>query len=423
MKAMLTKKDNEDLTQTGPGTLMGDLLRAYWIPALLSSEIPENDGTPVRIRLLGEDLVAFRDTNGAVGLLDEYCPHRGVSLALAVNEECGLRCLYHGWKFNVTGQCVDQPTEPAESTLKTRIKTRAYRTREVAGMVWAYLGADGFEPVFPNFEWFSLPPAQCAPFKVMGECNYAQLLEGSIDTVHAGILHRAKPWSVQVQGSAWQTNLQAKLEVEYTAYGMRYAGIRETGPDSRNARVTPVVMPCFTLIPFESGPNNPGTRRLVNAFVPRDDESTWVFQFVYDYEKPVNVAGRINEGGLWVDANFRKLSNRDNWYKQDRAGMKSDNLSGIKGIMVQDHAVGETQGRILDRSKERLGPSDVAVVAWRRMVLKIARALRADGVRPPGTLPGVPFDKIRAEVLNFTANQTWKEQAPLGVGLSGEAAA
>jgi phthalate 4,5-dioxygenase oxygenase subunit len=419
---MLSQRDNEDLTQTGPETVMGDLMRAYWIPALLSAELPETDGTPIRVKLLGEDLVAFRDTDGRVGLLDEYCPHRAVSLALAVNEECGLRCLYHGWKFDVTGQCVDQPTEPVGSTLKDRIKTRAYPTREVGGMVWAYMGTAEREPPFPNFEWFDLPAEQCAAFKVLGECNYAQLLEGSIDTVHAGVLHRAKPWKVKVEGTAWQTTLQAKLEVEYTTYGMRYAGIRQTGDDSFNARVTPMVMPCFTLIPFEVSPSNPGTRRLVNAFVPRDDRTTWVFQFLYDYVKAVDVAMRIEQGGLWVDENFRKLSNRDNWYKQDRAAMKTDNLSGLKGIMVQDHAVGETQGQILDRSKEHLGTSDLAVVAWRRLMLKTARALRAGGAPPPATAPGVPFDKIRPEVINFKAGETWKELAPLIHGLNLEAA-
>jgi phthalate 4,5-dioxygenase len=415
---MLSQKENEELTQTGPGTVMGDVFRSYWIPALLSSELPENDGTPVRVTLLGEELVAFRDSNGKIGLLDEYCPHRAVSLALGANEECGLRCIYHGWKFDVTGQCVDQPTEPKGDILKKAIKTTAYPTREVGGMIWAYMGAAGREPAFPNFEWFDLPTAQCAAFKVRGDCNYAQLLEGSIDTVHAGVLHRSKPWSMKVEGAAWQTNLQAKLEVELTAYGMRYAGIRETGDDSFNARVTPMVMPCFTLIPFEVNASNKGTRRLVNAFVPRDDTSTWVFQFVYDYANPVDVEKRINEGGLWIDENFRKLSNRDNWYNQDRAAMKTDTLSGLKGIMVQDHAVGETQGKILDRSRERLGSSDTAVVAWRRLMLKTATSLRDDSVSPPAaTKASVPFDKIRPEVINFKNGESWKDFAPLPDGL------
>ena len=422
---MLSHEDNEYLVHTGPGTIMGDVMRSYWIPALLSSEVPEADGKPKRIKLLGEDLVAFRDTNGAVGLLDEFCPHRGASLALAVNEECGLRCLYHGWKFDVSGQCVDQPTEPKGAILKKAMRTRAYPTRDVAGMIWTYMGPLDQEPAFPNFEWFDLPAPQCVAFKVMGDCNYAQLLEGSIDTVHAGVLHRAKPWSAKIEESAtaWQTNLQAKLEVEFTAYGMRYAGIRRTGEDTYNARVTPMVMPCYTLIPFEVSSANKGTRRLVNAFVPRDDESTWVFQFMYDYVNPIDVARRIEEGGLWIDENFRKLSNRENNYKQDRVAMKTGMMSGLKGIMVQDHAVGETQGKILDRTKERLGTSDLAVVAWRRLMLKTAHALRREGIRPPAATPqGVPFDRIRPEVINFSGAESWTQLAPLPESLVLEAA-
>jgi hypothetical protein len=288
-------------------------------------------------------------------------------------------------------------------------------------MVWTYMGPPALEPAFPNFEWFDLPPLQNSAWKVLGECNYAQLLEGSIDTVHAGVLHRAKPWNVNVEGTAWQTTLQAKLEVEFTAYGMRYAGIRQTGEDSFNARVTPMVMPCFTLIPFEVGPNNAGTRRLVNAFVPRDDRSTWVFQFLYDYASPIDIERRIRDGGLWIDENFRKLSNRDNWYNQDRIAMKTENLSGLMGIMVQDHAVGETQGEILDRSREHLGTSDLAVVAWRRLMLRTARALRDGGVQPPSAnQDAVHFDKIRPEVINFKVGQTWKDFVPLPASLTVE---
>jgi phthalate 4,5-dioxygenase oxygenase subunit len=415
---MLSREDNEALTRIGPGTLMGDLMRAYWMPALLSAELPDRDGTPVRVRLMGEKLVAFRDSEGRIGLLEESCPHRGASLALAVNEECGLRCLYHGWKFDVDGTCVDQPAE-AKSGIGNA-HARAYRTREAGGMIWAYLGDTRAEPPFPDFEWLALPPAHCGAFKVLGECNYAQLLEGSIDTVHAGVLHRAKPWSVPVQGAAWQTQLKAKLEVEYTAYGMRYAGIRQLEDGRFNARVTPVVLPFFTLIPTEIGPSN--TRRLVNAFVPRDDESTWVLQFLFDEVRPVDTQFRIVEGGLQTDANFRKLSNADNGYNQDRAAMKHGNMSGIRGIMVQDHAVGETQGRILDRSKEHLGTSDLAVVAWRRQMLKVARGYRDQGLRPPGTEPGVPFGMIRAEVANYDASETWKTRAPLPADLALRAA-
>jgi hypothetical protein len=282
-------------------------------------------------------------------------------------------------------------------------------------MIWAYLGKPELQPDFPDFEWFKLPSEQCAAFKVMGECNYAQLVEGTIDTAHAGVLHRKGPWGGAIQGQTWESNFQAKLELEYTSYGFRYAGVRQTGENS-NARVTPVIFPYITLIPNEGGVSK--SRRLVNAFVPRDDESTWVFQFVFDREKPVDVPYRIEEGGLWVDEHFRKLSNSENWYKQDRAWMKEGgSMSGIRGILVQDHAVAETQGKILDRSKEFLGTSDLAVTAWRRQMIKSARALRDSGAPPPGTQGKIPYDLIRSEALTLAPGETWQAKVPLPDGL------
>jgi len=416
---MLSKEDNEILTRIGPGTLMGDLMRSYWTPALLSSEVAERDGAPVRVRLFGEDLVAFRDSSGSVGLLAEQCPHRAASLALGVNEEGGLRCLYHGWKYTVDGSCVDIPTEPEGSSMCKRIRAKAYPVHEAGGMVWAYMGKAEGQPAFPDFEWLKLPAAQCAAFKVMGECNYAQLLEGAIDTAHAGILHRRGPWRGKVQGQIWESNFRAKLEIEHTAYGFRYAGLRKLEDGTTNVRVTAVVYPNFTLIPSEGGISK--SRRLVNAFVPRDDESTWVFQFVFDRELPVDVAYRVEEGGLWVDKDFRKLSNRDNWYRQDRS-TKDGPMSGIRGILVQDHAVGETQGRILDRSKEFLGTSDVAVTVWRRQLLKAARALRDTDAAPPGTQGGVAYPLIRSDAVTLGPDETWQSRLPLTAGLTPEPA-
>lgn len=416
---MISKEENEALTRIGPGTVMGDLMRSYWTPVMLCSEVPERDGAPVRVRVLSEDLVAFRDTAGQVGLLAEQCPHRAASLALGVNEQGGLRCLYHGWKYATDGSCLDIPTEPEGSIMCKRVKAKAYPVREAGGMVWAYMGKPERQPAFPDFEWFKLPSAQCAAFKVMGECNYAQLVEGAIDTAHAGVLHRRGPWGNSIQGQVWESNFRAKLEIEHTAYGFRYAGIRKTGESTYNARVTAVVYPNITLIPSEGGVSK--SRRLVNAFVPRDDETTWVFQFVFDREIPVDVAYRIEEGGLWVDGNFRKLSNRDNWYKQDRLS-KDGPMSGIRGILVQDHAVGETQGRILDRSKEFLGTSDLAVTVWRRQLIKAARALRDSDAPPPGTFGEVAYPLIRAEAVSLGSDESWKTKVPLPAGLTLETA-
>ncbi|OXC76724.1 Rieske 2Fe-2S domain-containing protein [Caballeronia sordidicola] len=411
---MISKQDNETLTRVGPGTEMGDFMRSYWLPVALSAELPEPDGAPIRVRILGEDLVAFRNTDGKVGLLDEFCPHRAASLVLAVNEENGLRCIYHGWKYAVDGSCVDIPTEPKGSAFCSRVKAKAYPTREAGGMVWAYLGKTELEPPFPEYEWFKLPTEHCFASKVLGECNYAQLVEGTIDSAHAGVLHRRSPWTKKFDAVVFEEILKVDLELEYTAYGIRYAGLRETEPGKFNARVTALAMPVTTLIPpFETGatPN----RRLVNVFVPRDDENTWVMQFVFDPVKPVDAEQRIREGGLYVDKDFRKLSNRDNLYNQDRQMMKESNFSGITGILVQDHAVGESQGRILDRSKEFLGTSDLCVTAWRRQMIKGAKALRQNAVQPVGTAPGIPYQLVSACTVTVDKNngESWKTKASL----------
>jgi len=413
---MLSHEDNELLVRVGPGSKMGDLIRRYWLPAVLTSELAENDGKPVRVRLMGEDLVAFRDSNGKVGLLEEQCPHRGASLALAVNEECGLRCLYHGWKFNADGECTDVPTEPESSTLKSRIRAIAYPTREAGGVVWAYMGPTESMPAFPEFEWLKMDGKHAVPFKVMEDCNYAQAVEGTIDSAHAGVLHRVVAWN-EPGKFAHERDLNPTLEIEYTPYGLRYGAVRDLDhdPNQAHVRITQVVLPFFTLIPQDgAGPRK--DRRLANAFVPRDDTSTWHIQWFFDPTKEIEVEFRIEEGGHWYDENFRKKLNIDNWYMQDRAEMKKPDglMSGIKGIMTQDHAVSETQGRILNRTKEHLGTSDMAVVAWRRMMLRSARTLAEKNEAPEAFSTPIDWANIRAVTLVYPKDKKWKDVVPLG---------
>ncbi len=409
---MLSREDNETLVRVGEGTPTGELVRRFWLPALLSEEVAERDGKPVRIKLLGEDLVAFRDTEGRIGLLEEQCPHRGASLALGVNEECGVRCLYHGWKFGVDGQCVDTPTEPEASTMKTRIRAKAYITREAGGVVWTYMGPADAVPAFPEFEWLSMPADKVMAFKVLEDCNYAQAVEGAIDSAHAGVLHRESPWGGEAK-YPHEKDLTPKLEVEYTPYGLRYGAVRKLDDARSHVRITQVVTPFYTLIPPDGGGPRKD-RRLVNAFVPRDDTSTWHIQWFFDPTQPVDRAHRINEGGHWVDADFRKELNIDNWYQQDREMMRTTNMSGIRGILTQDHAVSETQGRILDRTKEHLGTSDVAVVAWRRQMLRTARALAEKGEAPPMTTAAIDWGQIKAATVVFSSSVSWKDHIPLG---------
>ncbi|CAB3723616.1 Rieske 2Fe-2S domain-containing protein [Paraburkholderia rhynchosiae] len=414
---MLSREDNDVLTQVGKGTPNGDMIRQFWIPAMLASEIKEPGGKPVRVRLLGEDLVAFRDSDGKVGLLEENCPHRRASLALGDNSDGGLRCLYHGWKFAVDGQCLDTPTEPEDSKLCSRIKAVAYPVQEVAGVIWTYMGDPAKVPQFPEFDFLSYPAEKVAAFKVLEDCNYAQAVEGTIDSAHAGVLHRELPWSEPAKYEH-ERDLRPKIEVEYTLYGLRYAGVRNFCEEGKlHARVTEVILPFFTLIPPD-GFGVRKNRRMANAFVPRDDQSTWHIQWFFDETQPVDIEYRIQEGGHWLDENFRKELNIDNWYKQDREAMKTSSMSGIKGILTQDHAVSETQGRILDRTKEHLGTSDVAVVAWRRQMIRSARAYAESGELPSVLTNTIPWNQIHASTVIFPNDRTWKEEVPLNPGVA-----
>ncbi len=411
---MLSHEDNELLVRVGPGTAMGEMMRSFWMPALLESELPEKDGKPVRIRLLGEDLVAFRDSEGRIGLLDEHCPHRGSSLALGVNGECGLRCLFHGWKFDVNGQCTDTPAEPEGTKLANAMRVKAYPIEVAAGMIWTYMGPKECQPPFPHFPWFDMPEGHCEAFKVIYECNYAQAIEGAIDSAHAGVLHRESPWGHEAK-FPHEKDLRPKLEVEFTSYGLRYCAVRKDG-DEGHARVTQVPLPFWTFIPSDGG-NSPifrRHRRLINAFVPRDDETTWHIQFFYDETHLIDREHRIAEAGTAHDDAFFKLVGNKQWYNQDREMMRTQNMSGITGIAAQDHAVSETMGKIADRTKEHLGRTDMAVVAWRRLMLKAARDMAATGRAPAAAAAPIDWSSVTAETFVFPLGETtWKDVLPL----------
>ncbi len=283
---MLSKELNQLLTHVGPATPMGNLLRRYWMPALLSNELPGPDSDPVRVRLMDEDLIAFRDTRGQVGLLANNCPHRGASLFFGRNEENGLRCVYHGWKFSTSGECVVMPNEPAESDFKSKVRAVSYPTHESGGIVWTYMGPAEKRPPFRNFGTDDLPPEQWRASKTLSHCNFVQAMEGNLDTAHISFLHRSlddgalnddgtdRPGysSQDVSTRVKAQNRVPRVEVDETPYGLRYAGIRETPNGHLQIRMTVFAMPAMTFvsaIPFGGS---------CGMFVPIDDHNCWRIQ-------------------------------------------------------------------------------------------------------------------------------------------------
>ncbi len=273
---MLSKADNDALTRVGPGTLMGNLMRQYWLPALLSRELAAVDSDPVRVMLLGEKLIAFRDTTGQVGLLANHCPHRGASLFFGRNEESGLRCVYHGWKFSADGTCIDMPNEPAESDFRTKVQAVAYPCRERGGIVWAYLGPNE-PPPLPDIEANMLAPDQAKADAVMRECNWLQGLEGDIDTSHLGFLHMgaldAATMDPGTFGYYTVKDRQPHYAIVDTDGGTMYGAYRPAEPPMVYWRIAQFLFPCYALIP--SGVL--GREILTRAWVPMDDEHMMYF--------------------------------------------------------------------------------------------------------------------------------------------------
>ena len=399
---MLSHEENELLTRTGPGTPMGALMRRYWMPAMLSEELPEPDCDPVRVRLLGEGLVAFRDTQGRVGLLDENCTHRCASLAYARVEENGLRCIYHGWKYDVTGKILETPPEPAESTFKDRIRQPAYPVREAAGVIWTYMGPPEHMPTFPEYEWMLAPEERRWLSKTVQACNWAQALEGDIDSAHSDYLH-----SSDITGRP--RDHAPMMVAEDTDYGFRYAAIRQpdNDPEQRKyVRVTLFAAPFSTFTPPErrrrqgDEPYETATHRM---YVPVDDETHLFFSFSVSRLGPYRPIAR--DGTLATS--YRPAGNRGNMHLQDRAAMKAGNWAGIQGVRAQDRAVTEGMGPIAPRFKEHLGVSDVALIRMRRRMIDAARAFM-EGAEPPGLDPSIRYDLLHSEEKMVAADAPWQ---------------
>jgi phenylpropionate dioxygenase-like ring-hydroxylating dioxygenase large terminal subunit len=394
---------------------MGKLMRQYWVPVFLSSELPYPDSPPVRVRILGENLIGFRATSGRVGLVANSCPHRGASLFFGRNEEDGLRCVYHGWKFDVTGACVDMPSEPAESNFKNKVRAVAYRCQERNGVIWAYLGSrsESDLPPLPDIEPNLLPEEQTSVQKVLRECNYMQGLEGDIDTSHLAYLHLGaiKPEETQPGSFDYYTvaDRAPRYDVLDTEFGTSYGAYRPAEADTYYWRVAHFLFPFYTMIPT----GVLGVQVLVRAWVPVDDEHMMFWSFAVPTTRaqgqgsPPGVNASAGSGAAIVQragrpaggpagsfeylpdttdwlGKFRLAQNASNDYKIDREEQRTRSFTGIPGIHQQDQAITESMGPIYDRSHEHLGTSDAMVIRTRRRLINAAKALQRDGTVPPG---------------------------------------
>jgi phenylpropionate dioxygenase-like ring-hydroxylating dioxygenase large terminal subunit len=414
---MLTREENELLCRVGPGTPMGEVMRRYWVPVLCSREL-EPDGPPLQVKLLGERLVAFRDTSGRVGVLEEFCPHRGVSLWLGRNEENGLRCVYHGWKFDAEGACVDQMNEP--ESFAHKIHVSAYPTIELGDIVWAYMGPPERRPPEPRFEFTAVPATHRTVTRVWEECNWLQAVEGGIDTSHAPIMHRALKLNASQPGIAPSTPFvrgkAPTLDVETTDYGYRYAGVRPLGDEGQYVRAYHFIMPFTQIRPSQfTGTNRtPEDYRPTASghfWVPMDDDNCMVWNWHYSFGETPLSAGELEGRGGGNSAedvdpsnNNRKLRNRENNWLIDRSAQKSETFTGILGINTQDHAVQESMGPIVDRSREHLGPADKAVIAARQLLLKAIQVVE-DGGDPRGA--NASYYRLRAIERILPPDEQW----------------
>jgi phthalate 4,5-dioxygenase len=415
---MLTAEENELLTRVGPGAPMGDLFRRYWIPAFFSEDLPGPDCSPFRVRLLGEDLVAFRDTAGEIALVEQHCPHRGASLFFGRNEEGGLRCVFHGWKFDVRGRCVDMPSEPPESAFKDKIHIRAYPGRDLGGLIWVYMGPPELMPGLPELEWALVPNDRRYFSRRLQECNYLQAMEGGIDSSHISLLHRdlalvsEKTKASVLRGMGIGRELvradsAPKFEVHDTSYGLLIAARRNADESNYYWRLTQWLMPWYTMIPAYGEAPVGG-----HAWVPIDDEHTWTYNINWHAARPLHpeeIAEMRAGGGIHsqaVPGTNLPRQNKANDYLIDRDLQKSGVLySGIRGIAAQDIAVQESMGPIQDRTKEHLGTSDTAIIAARRRLIRAARELRE--AAPPGLDPA--SQRVRAISVVVPKETPWQD--------------
>ncbi|HEX9663542.1 MAG TPA: Rieske 2Fe-2S domain-containing protein [Candidatus Binatia bacterium] len=416
---MLSREENEVLTRTGPGMPMGQLLRRFWLPALLADELPEPDCTPVRVRLLCEDLVAFRDTEGRLGLISAFCAHRHAHLFFGRNEECGLRCIYHGWKYDVDGNCVDLPTEPPESNFKDKVKLTSYTLREAGGIIWAYMGPKDYIPELPQFPLIQVPSDYRFVIKRLQESNFAQALEGGIDSAHTRFLHgrldafrntanylkataplRKRFTDAPDSLSPRELDILFRMAdkaprvmAKRTRYGLAIGARGTISEQSYYWRFNQFLMPFYTMPPRDPGGH---------AFVPIDDENCWVWTFRVNTNRPLTAdeiygmrTGQADgRFGAPVDKEYKPLANKANDFLIDRQIQRTYNFTGIIGTGNQDMAAQVSMGPITDRTNEMLGITDVGIIEMRKLLLSAANDL-CEGKEPAEALHPEVYDGVR----------------------------
>jgi phenylpropionate dioxygenase-like ring-hydroxylating dioxygenase large terminal subunit len=406
---MLTAVENEFVTRTGPGTPMGELLRRFWTPFALASEAPEADEAPVRIRLMSENLILFRDTDGRLGLLQENCPHRGTSLYFGVNDEGGLRCCYHGWKFDIEGRCVDMPSDAPGSTYKDRVRARAYPVLESAGALWTYMGPADRRPQEPGFVFNKLGDDHVVTFRFDTFCNFLQSMEGDIDTTHISTLHLNYKDETPVDDGTDRpgypsrafgqyiraSRKYARVDVQDTDYGLRLIAVRTTPKNNQFVRINCLVLPFSVFIA------SAGTGGTMFTSIPVDDGQCLRLGFTYRTDRPFTEEERneilYSRNHFEADGKTRQMR-ADNDYLVDRVAQKTITPSGILPTREQDAAATESMGRVMDRTEEHLYHGDAAITRYRQLMINAARNLQ-EGQEPASLDGSVAFDKIRSEEI------------------------
>ncbi|WP_270933646.1 aromatic ring-hydroxylating dioxygenase subunit alpha [Falsiroseomonas oryzae] len=413
---MLRQEQNELLTRTGPGTPMGQLFRSYWIPALLAEELPEDDCPPVRVKLLGERLLAVRDSAGRLGLIDEFCAHRGVSLWFGRVEEGGIRCPYHGWKYDVTGQCTEVPSEPDENGFCRKIRLASYPLIRRGDILWTYMGPKETTPPEPEWEFALVPPEQTFTSKRLQECNWLQAMEGGIDSSHVSWLHRgalsSDPLFRGAKGNQYNLKDAKPVFEVVEAPGGLFIGARRNAEEGRYYwRITPWVMPSFTMVPPRGDHPVHG-----HFWIPIDDENCWAWSFDYHPVRALTAEERqaMKDGhGIhvrYVPGTYRPLANKDNDYLIDRAAQKrGETYSGVAGIAMQDASLQESMGPIVDRRKENLVSTDNGIIMARHRLMRAAKVLAEKGVLPPGRDPA--HQRVRSAAVILPPDQAFGEAA------------